>query len=333
MPATRDEAFLRLLTLASTDGGDARVDALLALAQRNVFVPTWFAGDTNFRTVFSSSGVSGLPVYVTLAELEEMSRRYGWLAADGQVCFREVHAMIAMSHALSQNLLVLVDMGLEHTLELDADEMRPIVANANNMTAGPFSGAGRLGASLSDVVQRKTPPPPRPSSSPGSLAAPFALGSSPAPSFEARPMTTVNPGSESRQSSAPLAAERTGAGHARGSVPPDTKVLALSNGTELGALATVPTDELLDALNAVLRQYPEVEWACIANVAKPPTPPVPTVCLRVAENFRTRVGEIASATKGAATTEGATLDVFLLDEAQAVRAARHLGHPFFPWRK
>jgi hypothetical protein len=324
MPATRDEAFLRLIILASTDGGDARVDALLALAQRNVFVPTWFAGDGNFRTVFSSGGISGLPVYTTIPELEEMSRRYGWLMPDGKVCYREVAAMVAMSHALSQNLLVLLNMGSEYALELDTDELRPLVANANNMTQGPFSGAGRLGASLSDVVQRRTPPPPRPTSSPGVLASPFNLNQIARlpPGYETRPAIALP---NERPSSAP--------GENRVSLPPDTKVVSLASGTELSALATPPTDELLDALDAVLRQFPEAEWACIASVAKPPTPSVPTICLRVAENFRTRVAEIATALKTAATQENATLDVFLLDDVAATRGARHVGRPFFPWRK
>lgn len=324
MTATRDEAFLRLITLASTDGGDARVDALLALAQRNVFVPTWFAGDGNFRTVFSSSGVSGLPVYITIPELEEMSRRFGWLMPDGKVCYREVPAMVAMSHALSQNLLVLLDMGSEHALELDTDELRPLVANANNMTQGPFSGAGRLGASLSDVVQRRTPPPPRPTSSPGVIAAPFSLNH----------IATLPPGSETRPAIVlPNDRPSSAPGENRGSIPPETKIVSLPSGTELSALSTPPTDELLDALDAVLRQYPEAEWACIASVAKPPTPAVPTVCLRVADNFRARVAEIATALKAAATQENATLDVFLLDDVAATRGARHVGQPFFPWRK
>jgi len=102
---------------------------------------------------------------------------------------------------------------------------------------------------------------------------------------------------------------------------------------EFRALDHAPSDELLDALSAVLREYPEVEWAVFANVARGPVAAVPTVGLRVDTSFRTRVGEIIPALKQAADAHGATVDVLLLDDPKLMRAARADQLVFFPWRR
>jgi len=102
---------------------------------------------------------------------------------------------------------------------------------------------------------------------------------------------------------------------------------------EFHALTQEPSDELLDALSAVLRDYPEVEWAVFANASRGPVEPLPTVALRIDTTFRTRVGEIIPALKRIADEHGATIDVILLDDPKLMRAARSTQLVFFPWRR
>ena len=102
---------------------------------------------------------------------------------------------------------------------------------------------------------------------------------------------------------------------------------------EFHTLLDPPSDQLLDALSGVLRDYPEVEWAVFASTARGPVAPLPTVGLRVDTSFRTRVGEIIPALKQTADTHGATVDVLLLDDPKLMRAARAEQLVFFPWRR
>lgn len=106
-----------------------------------------------------------------------------------------------------------------------------------------------------------------------------------------------------------------------------------SQGVTIGGLETEPPEEVYDALSAVLRGYPEVEWAALCSAARGPTTPVPTIGLRVDTSYRARVQEIIGALREAGEKEGASLDVLLLDDPKLVRAARSEAVVFFPWRR
>src|SRR5690348_1241890 len=108
-------AALRRLLAEAGSGGQAKLDALTALSQRTLFVPTW--GGDELRTVSSSNGVSALAVYLDEAALNDASVRFGWAAPDGSVPHKELGARAALGHALAQNLLLIVDLGLPHALE------------------------------------------------------------------------------------------------------------------------------------------------------------------------------------------------------------------------
>jgi hypothetical protein len=343
MPDRASDALRRLLADASA-GGQAKVDALVALSQRTLFVPTWRIGEDTFRTVVSSAGVAALPVWLDLEALEAAARLFGWALPDGRVPAREVGARAAMTHAVANGLLLLVEMGSDHVLEVDGEEMRPLLTpQARRESAGPFAVAGRTASTLLQAVKAPTPsggtrppsvrPPPgyvpAGDSSPGELAAPSVpagSAASPAPTASA----PTQGGSAARAPSAvtPPAAQ--------GATPPAVASATFggpSGGVSIGPLGSPPTDALLDALSAALRGYPEVEWAMLASVARGPAAPVPAVVMRLTPAFRTRVDEIVTATRRAAASQGAALDVLLLDEPSLMRAARAAGAPFYPWRR
>ena len=102
---------------------------------------------------------------------------------------------------------------------------------------------------------------------------------------------------------------------------------------ELSQLSEEPSDELIKELSAALRGYPEVEWACLLNLARGPAPVVPGVAVRITPDFRQHVAEITTRVREAGSSQGATLDVLLLDDAELTKAARTLGTHFYPWRK
>lgn len=304
-------AFHRLLADAH-QGGQAKVDALLALSQRTVFVVPWPAGIEGYRTLVNSDGVAALPVFSERSQLEEAARRYGWLDASGAAPSVEVGARKAFSYASKQSLsYVVVDIAAEHALELASEEFTPLLsAAARRDSAGPYAGAGRISSSLIRAV-RSTPPP---SSVPG--MAPVESDALKAPRV-------------------PAAAEIGGAEGITASADFDAGAERFAGGTaaRLEPLTESPPDALYDALSAVLRGYPEVEWACLVNAARGPSAPVPSIGLRVDSGFRQRLNELIGALRTAGDAEGASLQVLLLDDPALMRSARGTGTVFFPWRK
>jgi|GEM_PF-1158896 len=164
-------------------GGQAKVDALVALSQRTVFAPTWRMGDDGYRTVVSSNGVAALPVWLDFEALADASMAFGWALPDGRVAYKEIGARAALGHALANNLLVVVEMGTEHSMEVEQEEMRLLLApQARSESSGAFAGAGRLQSSLMRAVRPPTPATGMPRvTPPGGLPSPVAQGI-PAPS-------------------------------------------------------------------------------------------------------------------------------------------------------
>jgi hypothetical protein len=316
-------ALRRLLADASA-GGQAKVDALVALSQRTLFVPTWRFGEDTFRTVVSSAGVAALPVWLDFEALEEAARVFGWTLPDGRVPAREVGARAAMSHALANNLLLIVEMGSDHALEIDGEEMRPLLTpQARRESVGPFAAAGRTASSLLQAVKAPTPPggtrPPSVRPPPGYVPA----GDAVSPAVPSAP--AVPP---------PAAPAGAGPATAAGAAPAASATFGgSSGGVSIGPLGSAPADTLLDALSAALRAYPEVEWAMLASVARGPAAAVPAVAMRLNPAFRTRIDEVVGAVRRAAAAQGAALDVLLLDDPQLMRSARAAGAPFYPWRR
>ncbi len=348
-------------------GGQAKVDALVALSQRTVFAPTWRMGDDGYRTVVSSSGVAALPVWLDFESLADASIAFGWALPDGRVAYKEIGARAALGHALANNLLVVVEMGADHAMEVEQEEMRLLLApQARSESSGAFAGAGRLQSSLMRAVRPPTPVTGMARvTPPGGLPSPVAQGI-PAPSgyvpaasppraperrdpsepFSPRgtvPQRVSAPLSQAQPSATPFAGTSVGGGGRDGATPiGGTPVGAApvqatfgagAGGVVITPLQSEASDALLRRLADSLRSFPEVEWALLASVARGPAPPVPTVAVRVDAAFRMRVNDIVAAVRAAAAAAGAGLDVLLLDDAQLMRLARAAGQPFYPWRR
>lgn len=337
----RQTAALHRLLSEAGQGGQAKVDALIALMQRTVFVVPWPAGVDGYRTLVNSTGVAALPLFTERSQLETAARRYGWLGPDGSIPAVEVGARQAFHYARAQSLaFVVVDIAADHCVEVTRDEFDPLLSPAaRRESSGPFAGAGRISSSLIQAVRpsaRNTPAPGTvepviraPTPPPGSLPAAGRPGTSPGTLPAARPasspgtlpaasdrVTVPEPGAQPRRPPSG-ALPRVG--------PTPTLPGALLPSTKLAPPVPPPSDELLERLEAVLRDYPEIEWACAGH-----GPAGMVIGLRVEPRVRQRVDEIAGRI---ASTAGQVLPVVLLDDPTHLRAARSEALVFYPWRR
>lgn len=354
------EALRRLLADAR-EGGQVKVDAILALVQRTVWIGTWGPGQEGFRTLMNSEGQTALPIFTNEQELQEAGLRYGWQSPDGRTSGREVGAREALRHAIAHNLVyVIVDIGSEHSLEIEKPEIEPLMSPQarRDSTVGPYAGHGRISSTMMKAV-KATPPPgsiPAPGSTPPPAppsAATYPDGVAAAPASRATPAyggdaprTTPAYGGDAPRTTltygedAPRTTPASGGDAPRiatttadpTQLRPDA-TFGSGSSVSIQPLGAEPTDELLNALSEVLRGYPEVEWACLGLVSRGPASAVPTVGLRVDTSFRQRVNEIIQNVRQAADARGASLDVLLLDDPQVMRTARQVALVFYPWRR
>ena len=296
-------AFHRLLTDAHR-GGQVKVDALLALSQRTVFVVPWPGGIEGYRTLVNSDGVAALPLFSDSAQLEEAARRYGWLDASSEAPRVEIGARAAFNYADGQNLsFVVVDIAADHALEIGAEEFKPLLsAAARRDSSGPYAGAGRISSTLIQAV-RPTPPPETPRAVPVPRVG--------ATESEASEGFTASTGFDATSEA------RFGGG----------------SGARIQPLSEDAPDELYDALSVVIRDFPEVEWACLCQVARGPSDASPGIGVRVDTGFRQRINDIIGGLRTAGEAQGAALQVILLDDPELMRSARAQGVVFYPWRK
>ncbi|MDQ3036509.1 MAG: SseB family protein, partial [Myxococcota bacterium] len=160
-PHDRPNAALYRLLAEAVHGGQAKVDAMIALMQRTVFVVPWPAGADGYRTLVNSQGVAALPLFTDRDELETASRRYGWLAPDGSAPATEMGARQAFHYALTQSLaFVVVDIAADHCVEIAREEFEPLLSPAARRdSSGPFAGAGRISSTLMRSVRSGRPTP------------------------------------------------------------------------------------------------------------------------------------------------------------------------------
>jgi len=305
------QAFRRLLADAPS-GPQAKVDALVALSQRTVYVATWTDDGEDYRTLVNSNGQNALPIFTDQHELQTAAERFGWVDATGRVPHREVGARYALRHALSRGIgFVVVDIMADYSLEAGQAEIKPLVsARHRSDSSGPFAGVGRISSSMMQAV-RVTP-----------------SGGIPRPMTPQDGMTP--PGTPARSASPPAQPEQK--------EPPAPAPDATFGGSQSGSvqfvpLSAPPQDVLLDALEDVLRDYPEVEWAAFCSASRGPAAPLPAIGVMVDSSFRERVGEIARAIQRTGNAAGASLDVVFLDTPELMREARANGKIFFPWRR
>jgi hypothetical protein len=302
-------AFRRLLADAH-HGGQAKVDAMVALAQRTIHVVPWPGGIEGWRTLVNSEGVAALPMFTSMAELDSAARRYGWLEANGSVPAAEVGARAALNYAIREKLsYVIIDVAAEHALELAREEFEPLlVHNPRHDSSGPYAGAGKVSSSLMRAV-RPTPPPMRTVDIQAHMA-----GSHPTPIDQP--------------------AVREGFSSSPGFIAaPNVATFGGGTSVTITPLTGEPPDALLDVVANTLRGYPEVEWASFCIAARGPSPASPTIALRIDGGYRQRLNEIITSVRRLGESHGAALDVLLLDDAALMRTARGQGVVFYPWRK
>jgi hypothetical protein len=150
-------AFRRVLAAANA-GEQARVDALVTLVERSVFVATWPGPNQAARTLTNSHGESALPLFTGLDVLDVTASRFGWRHPDGSLQFLELAARDALLHGLARHVhFVVVDMGCDHSVEFAREEVEPLLA-----AASPALSVAGQDAALRDAVRRNTNRPPRP---------------------------------------------------------------------------------------------------------------------------------------------------------------------------
>lgn len=313
LPAS--EAFRRLLAEAC-HSEQARVDALVALAQRTIFAAVWAGPREDIRTLSNTLQVSVMPLYTQAELLAEAARRYGWQEPDGHVEMRELSAPAALRQALSRQVdLVAIDLGQPHAMELTQDEVEALVRGAKVDSEGPFAAAGRVTSELMDAVRRSTPPP-------GGLP-PITLQSDRPPASRATPPPRIP---TLRPSGPVVTAQPATAQPAPAPLPLSTEGLSLHP-------ADRPLPEIvLTALADRLRELPEVEWAAACAGRCDDGPPRPLIALRVDPGYRERVPSIAAAVHETGHAASLQLDTVLLDDADLMRQAREQGEIFYPWR-
>jgi len=355
------EAFRRLLSDAAA-GGQAKVDALVALSQRTLFVATWTPGGDDYRTLMSSQKQSALPVFTDEASLQEAAARFGWLGPDGTVPHKEVGARQVFRHVLAHDLgFLVVDIASPHALECERAEIEPLLATRGRSdSSGPFAAVGRVSESMLQAVKPtrggSVAGVPTPVVSPeaidGGAARPSSVGQRPPPRASVPEVSRPTPRppppgviagvrppsspSSPRPTSSQTGARPEGLTVTQGTLDPSRPSATFGSGgtsVQITPLRDEPSDNLIDALSTVLRGYPEVEWAALFLAARGPVAAQPTAGLRVDVAYRARVNDIVLALRKAADGAGASLDVLLLDDPKLMRTARSEGLLFFPWKR
>ncbi len=338
---SRNAALHRLLVDAQL-GGQAKVDALLALAQRTVFVVPWPNPADGYRTLVNSGGLAALPIFTDAQMLHVAGERFGWADAAGHVAQAEIGSRQALAFARDRGLaFVVVDIAADHSLEISALEFEPLLTPAaRRESQGPFSGAGRVSTALMSSVQSMVSGTGMPSRSltppPGSIPAASAKNTPLPGTFAQKPQVQPpppgsSPGTITAASPTPKSAPGDVAAPRAGSSPgmiavvqakgPPSPILAAQR---LGPLKSMVDSTQLDMLEIVLREYPEVEWAClgVANGAL-------AIGLRMDQRVRTRLDALAA--ELGRVSNGTP--ILLLDDPQLMRAARTEAFVFYPWRK
>lgn len=317
------------------------MDALLALSQRTVFVVPWPPPGEGYRTLVSSNGLAALPIFTDHTMLMAAAERFGWVDSDGHAASKEVGSRQALAFARERQLaFVIVDIAADHSLEITAAEIEPLLSPAaRRESQGPFSGTGRISSTLMRSVQpmgsvgpspRSITPPPG-SIPPASKITPYPGTLAQRPQVQAPPPGS-SPGTVVAPASAAPSAPAASAGPRRGGSSPGMIAVVNANGPpspilpqqRLAPLKSMPDAQLLDMLEIVLREYPEVEWACLGVVDT-----TSAIGLRLDPRLRGRVNELA---KELGRVSNGT-PVVLLDDPQLMRSARTEAYAFYPWRK
>ncbi len=234
--------------------------------------------------------------------------RYGWLGPMGVVP-RSRHLMPEAIRAAKQHnaQLVVVDITADHVMELDGGELE-LLSAVPGQRSPSFEG-------LSVVSRPRTPP--------DGLEVRRVSHQGLQPVAEARQDTPSEPvRSPLKPSSVTPAAD--------GSV---TATFGASPTATMQEISDQPSDELFEAFTNLLREYPEVEWACVVEADRGIGRAGPSVALRVEPAFRKNLQEISEKLAAVGREFQENWEVLVLDTPEQMKQARGVGLPFYPWRK
>jgi hypothetical protein len=292
---------LKAALVAAARDPALRARAVSALRGAELWAATWPTDPSLLRTLTNSDGVTALPLFSDEGELHDASLRYAWLSMDGEVPRCTVALWEAMRVAKRQKAqLLVIDIASEHALELDEGDMELLSAPPSSKPPASMKKFRSAPPPAdANVVQRASARPSTPQRGGSGTYSPL------------RPRS-VTPNLETHTVSATFGATPT---------------------ATMQALDVPPSEELLDELDDVLREYPEVEWACLVTGARADHKQSESVALRIEPAFRKNLDEITQKLREVGATRHATYDVLMLDTPEQMKQARQIGFPFYPWRK
>jgi hypothetical protein len=148
------DAFLVLLNEGGKGPGP-KSEALEALSLRPVWLATWEPHAEGFRTLINADGEEALAVFSSEEKLKTAATRFDWLEAGGSIATHRAIGGDILRHAWTREYaFVVIDIGAEHSLEYERDELKSILREIDS--TGPFR------------TSRPPPPPPPKKPSPQS---------------------------------------------------------------------------------------------------------------------------------------------------------------------
>ena len=140
MASPVDDRGLDALLVLLSEGGKGpgpKSEALEALALRPVWLATWEPRAEGFRTLINPNGEEALAVFSSEGELKDAAARFDWLAADGTIATHSAIGGDILRHAWTREYAyVVIDIGSEHSLEFERDELKTILREMDS--TGPF---------------------------------------------------------------------------------------------------------------------------------------------------------------------------------------------------
>ncbi len=144
------DAFLVLLS-EGAKGLGPKSEALEALSLRPIWLATWEPQAEGFRTMINGDGEEALAVFSSEAKLKSAAERFDWLDGAGAIATHRAIGGDILRHAWTREYaFVVIDIGAEHSLEYERDELKTILREMDS--TGPF--------------RTSRPPPPRPPKKP-----------------------------------------------------------------------------------------------------------------------------------------------------------------------
>lgn len=130
------DSFLALLS-EGAKGPRPKAEALEALSLRPVWLATWEPQAEGFRTLINAGGEEALAVFSSEKQLRAAATRFGWVGEDGAISMHRAVGGDILRHAWTREYaFIVVDVGSDHALEFDRDELKRILRGLDS--TGPF---------------------------------------------------------------------------------------------------------------------------------------------------------------------------------------------------